>query len=120
MKRFSTFLKELNTNGKQLEESSAFGKGYALGQQARFASVKSKLTSLASELEQVANSGKSARSSDDKLNTLFDSQAVLADLLKTQSELLTHIMYVAVSGVLLSDNLPKTVRQVIDDCVKRR
>jgi len=92
MKQFSSLRKELVEHRYQVNESSAFGKGYVVGQQARFNSVKAKFLSTVSELERTSNAGRTEKLIDEKLDKIFEANAVLADALRLHCELLTHIM----------------------------
>lgn len=111
MKRqsFKEFLRQ-SAKEKELSEEMV-GKGFAVGQQARFAS---KRTALHSQLSKAQNNFADAtRSSDlaEKIDALAGGFQLLAAAIDQQGDLLNHILNVSVADVLLSDDVGTALKK---------
>lgn len=114
-KRFREFLYEPEQVAPITEE--LVNKGFAVGQQARFASKRSALHSLISKAQNDLAAVTRSSDQSDKINALAAALEILAGAIDYQADLLNHILNVAVADVLLSDDVGNALKKVL---VQRR
>ena len=120
MKRLRDFVSTKTSNrstgehcNTTVSESTWLGKGFAIGQQARFNSARTKVNSLVSRLQNTTDRGRSSDDLSIKTDSVLESNLLLGLLLQTLSELESYTIAVAVSDVLLNDDTSAVLKREI-------
>ena len=110
-KRFKEYAKPTPIN-----ESSWLSKGYALGQGNRHATTVRQLDSLINKIKTECNSGRQEEDTTEKLNSLFEAVADMAQGFKLFAELSRANINVSIASNLLEDDL-RTL--IVKTCQKK-
>ena len=112
MKRFSEYTEDLQELERTIKESW-LNKGFALTQLARHDAARQKISSSVSKIISLSNSAQSSDTLETKLDLLFQCVSESARVLNLHSELSRNTISVAVSSALFSENLEKTLVNVL-------